>query len=199
MIKVFFNKILEFGLNKFLALNPTLYKKILSHHNKVIQITFTNLSYDVFLVICSEKILVYSVYEGVPDTVMRGPFLSFVKQSLQNTGVEKEITIEGDMELAQEIHHLIKHVDIDWEEYLSFITGDVVVYQMNKLISSLKSQWGETSSRMIQNTMEYVQEEKRLIPTREEVEDFYEETTHIRQGIERLEARLHRLQERKLQ
>jgi ubiquinone biosynthesis protein UbiJ len=55
--------------------------------------------------------------------------------------------------------------------------------------------WGRRASgSLTTNVVEFLQEEGRDVPTRVEVEEFLEGVDHLRDDIERLEAKLARLE-----
>jgi ubiquinone biosynthesis protein UbiJ len=104
------------------------------------------------------------------------------------------VEITGDSALAQQFAEALFSLDIDWEEQLSHLTGDVLAHEVGNLGRGL-FKWGESVRKTAGlNLKEYLQEELRLLPTREEIEPLLVDIDHLRDDVERLSARIERLQ-----
>jgi len=105
----------------------------------------------------------------------------------------REIEMQGDMELAQEVSFLARNLTWDAEEDLSKVVGDVAAH---RLFSGARSvaKWGrEAALRTAQGAAEYWTEESPLIASRVKVEDFVRGVDELRDAVERLEKRVERL------
>jgi ubiquinone biosynthesis protein UbiJ len=101
-----------------------------------------------------------------------------------------DVEISGDTQLAQHFSHFMNTLEIDWEEQLSKLTGDVVAHEVGNLLRGF-SEWGQdqlTTSRL--NLQEYLTEELRLLPSRCEVEEFLADVDTLRDDLDRLDARI---------
>ena len=104
--------------------------------------------------------------------------------------------IIGDTETGQLFNQILQQLDIDWEEHLSHITGDVIAHQMGRGLRGLL-RWGrQVEDSLLQDTAEYLEEEKQLVATKYEVEVFNHDVDVLRNDIERLQARVQRLQDK---
>jgi ubiquinone biosynthesis accessory factor UbiJ len=180
-------------MNQVLALDPSSLTILAKHNGKVIEITIKELHFSFFLVIRPEKIYVFSTYQPA-DAAISGSLLTLVKQ-LQTNADASKLRVAGDMELVQDLQRLIQNLDIDWQEYLSCIIGDVAANKVAYFMQQLKATTLIHKQRTLEDFREFLQEEQRFLPTCEEVEDFYEEIMALRNSIDRLEARLQRLTE----
>jgi ubiquinone biosynthesis protein UbiJ len=88
-------------------------------------------------------------------------------------------------------------VDIDCEELLSKLVGDVVAHQAGQATRSVSGWLKETAEAMQMNTAEYLSEETDTTPTESEVGDFMDQVDEVRMNIDRLEARIKLLQNNK--
>ena len=105
----------------------------------------------------------------------------------------REIEMQGDMELAQEISFLARNLRWDVEEDLSRVIGDIPAH---RVVSTARDvgKWGrEAALRMAQGATEYWTEESPLIASRVKVDSFVREIAELRDAIERLEKRVERL------
>ena len=133
-----------------------------------------------------------------PDSRIRGRLMALVNLSLQkdklSTSIQERVEIIGNASVAQKFQKLFSEMDIDWEEQLAQVTGDITAYRifqgMNKARQWLHGSFDSLSS----STWEYLQEESRHLPTQVEFDAFSEQVTQTRYDVERLEARLAQLE-----
>ena len=120
------------------------------------------------------------------------PFL-LPRLALREEAAWREIEMQGDMELAQEISYLARNLDWDVEEDLSKVVGDIAAHRMVGTAREVV-EWGrEASLRLAQGVAEYWTEEAPLIASRVKVESFVREVAELRDAVERLEKRIERL------
>jgi ubiquinone biosynthesis accessory factor UbiJ len=187
-------RVIETALNSVLVLDVKTRQWLEQHNGKVIQFDLTDIKQQFYLVIEATTIFVYTIYTETPHTIIRGSCLALSKQ-IKSSSSGSELSIEGDVELAQDLQLLLKNLDINWEEYLSYFLGDVVTHRISQTLQQVKSSTHSFKQRGLEDLLEFIQEEKRFLPTKEEVEDFYEDLGQCRHAIDRLEARLMRLKE----
>lgn len=105
----------------------------------------------------------------------------------------REIEMQGDMELAQEVSFLARHLDWDAEEDLSRWFGDIAAHRI-AATARAAARWGrEAALRTAQGAAEYWTEESPLVASRVKVADFVREVGELRDRAERLEKRIERL------
>jgi ubiquinone biosynthesis protein UbiJ len=120
------------------------------------------------------------------------PFL-LPRLALREEAAWREVEMQGDMELAQEISFLARNLDWDVEEDLSRVVGDVAAHRMVGAAREAAA-WGrEASLRLGQGAAEYWTEEAQVIASRVKVESFVREVAELRDAVERLEKRIERL------
>jgi ubiquinone biosynthesis protein UbiJ len=125
-------------------------------------------------------------------TVRFSPFL-LPRLAAREEAAYREIEMQGDMELAQEISFLARHLTWDVEEDLSRVVGDIAAH---RLVSGAKDfvRWGrEAALRASQGAAEYWTEESPLIASRVKVESFLRDVSELRDAVERLDKRVARL------
>ena len=190
---------LESALNCYLNLDKDAVSQLKKLAGKILKIEITApIAFDVYLQINSNNInLLNQVYTD-PDATITGSVsdlaMMFYKYQKGETQVTQNVMINGDLHLVEAISVIFKHTQIDWEEHLSKIAGDVVARQVGNIVRNWRD-WGKSFVALLQeNTTEYIQEERRWLPPQQEIEDFYRDVHDIRNDVERLEARLVRLQ-----
>ena len=101
-----------------------------------------------------------------------------------------DVKIIGDMGLADEMRKIFSQLDLDWEGGLAEYTGDVVAHEIGKFVRGGLGFLKRTHENLQQTTKEYCQEEIRVLPTRDEMENFVSEVSKLRDDVERLEVRI---------
>jgi ubiquinone biosynthesis protein UbiJ len=135
--------------------------------------------------------------DAEPDVVISGSLLTLARMSGQS-GVsalrDGSLELTGDPHIADRFQRLLSFAKPDIEEELSSVIGDATAHKLGELARGV-GQWGrDARSTMGANIREYLQEESRDAPSRYEVERFVSDVNTLRDDVERLEARINRLQ-----
>ncbi len=188
---------LEQLLNQAIRLDPETPKRLSPLHGRVIELQLVGLGLSLFLIPEPNGIQLFSAFEGEADCTLRGTPLDLSRmrgsQESTNQLFRGSVEISGDSHLAQQFGDFLAGLDIDWEEQLSKLTGDVIAHEIGNATRGLLS-WGRSQTQTFeQNLQEYLQEELRLTPSRLEIDPFFSEVDRLRDDVERLEARIARL------
>ena len=189
---------LEEALNRYLDLDTDTGRQMEKLHGRVIAFEILGLARNIYLVPGPGRVQILEVYEGAPDCCISGTPLALAKMSDGYTSSNQlfsgEVEITGDTELAHQLSKILGTMDIDWEEQLSHFTGDLIAHRVGSLFRSVRD-WGTNSSATVGlDIQEYLQEELRLLPGRPEIENFLGSVDILRDDVERLQARIARLQ-----
>ncbi|HEX3096345.1 MAG TPA: SCP2 sterol-binding domain-containing protein [Usitatibacter sp.] len=106
----------------------------------------------------------------------------------------REIEMEGDAELAQEVSFLVRNLSWDVEEDLSRVVGDIAAHRIVGAARGLARWSRDASLRMAQGAAEYWTEESPLVASRVKVEGFGRDVSELRDAVARLEKRVERLE-----
>ena len=106
----------------------------------------------------------------------------------------REIDMQGDMELAQEISFLLRNLRWDAEEDLARVVGDIAAHRIAGAARALAHGAREAGLRTAQAAAEYWTEESPVIASRVKVEGFVDAVARLREDLERLEKRIGRLE-----
>lgn len=191
-------KTLEKLINAYLNLDPQSQAQLQPLIGKQCLIEITNITTIFYL--CFEKngICIHTEsLEQEPDLIVRGSMSALWRlfQSTPNTFQLhlRDVKIVGDLHLAQSIKLFFQSIDIDWEEQLSRLTGDVIAHEFFRGVSAF-GQWQRKARENFKlNLTEYLQEEVGYFPLNEEIKTFIQEVDILRDDIERLEIRIERL------
>lgn len=194
-------ELLERGLNTYLALDPATLSRLEGLSGRVIGITLVGLSRELFLMPHAEGLQLLNRYAGTPDTRLRGTPLALAKLSLGGANTQApstglfsgDVTIEGDVELGQRFKRILDDIDIDWEDLVSRVSGDVVAHRLGQALRELRTWGAQAREHLGRDVAEYLQYESADLIDRYELEKFLAEVDTARDATERLAARVQRL------
>jgi ubiquinone biosynthesis protein UbiJ len=120
-----------------------------------------------------------------------GGFLSMAASGGRSSGAD--LQLDGDAESARRFQEFFGSLDPDWEEGLTRIFGDVIGFQLSRLVSGGLDLAKHARDSMERNISEYLREESRQLVTATEMDQFLDNVDDLRDDVARLEARLRRL------
>ncbi len=150
-----------------------------------------------FFVIHEDLLELVTESEQEPDVIISGSIVTLARmagQSGESAIRDGSLDLSGDAETAHKFQRLLGLAKPDIEEELSGVVGDIAAYNLGTFARGL-GHWGrEVRSTMGANIREYLQEESHAAPSRYEVDRFTKDIGTLRDDVDRLEARLNRLQ-----
>lgn len=192
---------LESMINGLLALDPDASARLARLHGKVIGLEVRGFGLRLYFVPTPGRLLLQGRVEQEPDALLIGSPLALASIGLGDDKVGElfsgRVEIQGDVDLAQRFGRILGQMDIDWEEHLSHLVGDVAAHESSQLLRKTGHWLGESRQSLELGLGEYLQEETRLLPRPEEVAGFNKGVDELRDGVERLLARIHLLEQRK--
>lgn len=180
---------LQLIINKCLSLDPGLIRYLQQLEGKTLAILCTDTpTQNIYCIFGNGQVnLSSSVPVGI-DVTIQGTMRDFLHYAV--TKQRGSITISGDATIAASVEKLYSQMNIDWEEELSKVTGDVIAHQAIYSLRQIKQFSRDTSSSLGAMLTEYLQEEADLLPTAYEVESFMQDVDDLRLRVDRLEARI---------
>ena len=190
-------KLLATALNNYLALDPEAPEKLKAFDNKVICIDIRGLNRKLYLLISNDRVDVRRDHEAEPDATISGSPAALFKLGLHRDAAPLffagEVEIRGDTRLGRRFKSLLADMEIDWEEHLSRLIGDIAAHRLVGMFGQLRS-WGKSAaSNFTDDVGEYLQEESRDVVSAPEMEMFFQQVDRLRDDTERLLARTDRL------
>jgi ubiquinone biosynthesis protein UbiJ len=133
---------------------------------------------------------------GEPDVRMRaGPFTWARLPTVDKAeDLSPALIIEGDLDTGRRLYAWLRELDLDWEEWLARAVGDIPAHQAGNLARGAAGWLREAGASLEASLGEYLREESGLLPPRDEVERFVDEVDGLREAVDRLEARIRRLE-----
>jgi ubiquinone biosynthesis protein UbiJ len=189
---------LEALINRYLRLDPAIGPRLATLSGRCIAVELSGLDTTLYVFPDEHGIQLREHVERLPDTVLRGTPLGMVRLGVggntEKTLFSRDVLIEGDVETGQAFKAILDELDIDWEEQLSRLTGDVVAHHLGNVARRGRRAIELGIGTLEKDIGEYLQEELRVLPTRIETENFSADVTRISMDVDRLSARLKRLQ-----
>ena len=189
--------LLETAFNNYLALDPEAPEKLTAFDGKLICIDIRGLNKSLYLLINDRKISVLKQHDAEPDATIIGSPAALFKLGVQRDSAplffSGEVEIRGDTRLGRQFKSLLADMEIDWEEHLSRLIGDIAAHRVAGLFNELK-EWSESAAdNFADDVGEYLQEESRDVVSGAEMGMFYQQVDKLRDDTERLKARIDRL------
>ncbi len=188
---------LEIALNRYLDLDPVVHERLAELDGRLIALQLNGLDLRILLRAGREGISVLNDSGQTADTVLHGGPLGMTRLGLggntAGTLFSGAVEIEGDVETGQAFKAILDEMEIDWEEQLSRLTGDVMAHQLGNVARRSGSLLAHGRNTLMQDLSEYLQEELSVLPARIEVDNFIDDVSRLGMAMDRLEARLARL------
>jgi len=192
-----FLKPLQIAINRYLDLDPEAPKQLAKMQGKVVLLHFQPWDIQLFVMLTRDGVDLLDEMDGEADTTISGSPLSLAMMNVHESSTSSlfagDVTIEGDLELGNQFQAFIKNVEVDWEEPLSQLTGDVVANQLGQLAQGVSSWLQDASKTNAMNLAEFASEEQRLLPSKFEVERFKKGVDELCFATDRIEAKIQRL------
>jgi ubiquinone biosynthesis accessory factor UbiJ len=190
-------KPLEAAINGYLSLDPELPAKLGAFEGRTLCLEFSGTGLKLYLQVHQGRIRLAADIEREADAVISGSPMSMLKLGMQQDAAPllfaREVEISGDTRFGRQFRKLLVEMDIDWEEQLSRLIGDVASHQTMRHIDAVL-QWGKrAAASFAADAGEYLREESRDSVAEAELQQFYQQVDELRDGTERLQARINRL------
>ena len=193
---------IETAINAWLKLDGDTLPRFASLDGKIIRLHITGLDLNLYFLPSPSGIQVMGNYPdsdqgGMVDATIHGSPMALIRLgTADNSGetlLKTDVEIEGDTRLAETFSEILGEVDIDWEELLSKLVGDIIAHQAGQVVHNMSGWLTETVDALKMNSAEYISEEAQLTPAEAEVRHFMDQVDEMRMGVDRLEARINHL------
>lgn len=183
---------LESAVNGALRLDPGSRHAVAALSGRVLAVELRQPSLIFYLLPGDDRLTIASHYEGAVETRLRGSpmalanLLGSERLNLAGSGVE----VSGSSGLLAAWQKIIHNLDLDWEEPLSRVLGDVAGPQGARSLRAFGG-WFEGRRATFERLLgEYLSEELKSTPARAELEHFYRDVDDLRLATDRLTARI---------
>lgn len=178
-------------------MDPDALGRLATLRGRTIAIELQGLNLILYFRSASEGLQILGTCDGTPDTMLSGTPLSLMRLAAERgrrkTLFSGAVEIRGDVELGQRFKEILDSIEIDWEEQLSRAVGDIAARQTGNLARGVAAWGGRALDSLSRDMVEFLQEERRQVPSVSEVDAFLGDVDQLRIDADRLEARVRRL------
>ncbi|HFE36817.1 MAG TPA: sterol-binding protein [Gammaproteobacteria bacterium] len=190
--------LMEVAINNALKLDDFSFKKIQALQGKIIGIELTGINIRYYLAPTVDGVQVLSRLRAgqEADTWIRGTPLSMLKTALsddRSSLFQGDVTIDGDMALGQQVQRILDGLEIDWEEPLSHVVGDIAAHQLGDIVRGFSGWAIKSLDSLTRSTGEYFQEETQDVVNSTELVRFIDQVDELRADTDRLQQRLEKI------
>jgi len=129
-----------------------------------------------------------------PDLAVRSTLGGLLSQlpffRTSNAAPIGKLRIAGDAELARQLQKLAEGFDPDWVKPFADVFGDVLGVQIANALREALRFGRDTAQKFARNGAEYLTEESRDVPARDELDAFHDDVDALRDRVERLAAKV---------
>lgn len=187
---------IERGINQLLNLDPASQQGLRPLAGKQLQVRLAELPWPLVFAFSDRVLVLVPEQDGQQQVDCQIALTLQTLQALQDTSQltqlikQNRLSLDGELQVAQDFSALLKNLQIDWEEQLSHYTGDVIAHSIFNAGKHLFGTARTAAQQLVTTLSEGAIEEKRLAAHPYAVEDFCQQVTELRSDTERLEARL---------
>ncbi len=187
----------EFALNSALRLDPYTQRRWARLSGKVVAVEMRGVDRVFHIAVDGDRLRVLAHQSAEPVVRIAGSPLALAKltgpRALRTPALVEEVTFSGvDADVAA-VRTLIDGFEIDWEEHLSRVVGDVIARQVGNAVRGA-ARWADQSAKaLVADAGEYVRYESNQVPSATELDAFKRDVVALSERVDRLEARVRRL------
>ena len=192
---------LEFAINRLIARDPHIMRVLAAAGaDKTLTVRCTSIPrWQVSLLITADRIMLLSASQDRADACLAGSHraLSSLLFSVDQTSAlhDPDIELSGDVQLIQRLQRALKQLDIDWQDLLGPVIGDITTRAAATGWHHSRDSAMHASRALKRDITDFVQEEAALTPTRQQARYFTTELDALRLRVDRLQARVRQLQQ----
>lgn len=189
-------RLIENAARKALQYDPGTRASLRRLESRTLCIESTQPAFTLYLTTWDGEIRLRIASDQTAEATLRGSLMQLATlphrnlHNLSDTGVE----LHGNFDLVQQWQTILKNLDIDWEDPLNQLTGDLIGHPLAQGIRAVTSKLRRDAERVPGYLSEYLSEEAGVLIGTDEAEIFYQDIDDLRSRVDRLEARLQRLE-----
>jgi len=199
LLPSFFSEQLERVINSGLRYAPGTRQALNELTGKTLCLKTTHPELVLYIAFQQDDVLVTHYGEGTPTATVQGPlFILMTQMGLKHSAddlIGSGIRIEGNQHLVQQVSDIFRSLDLDLEEPIAQLIGDVAAHQVGNVTRSAFSWFKKATQTMMDNTGHYLQNESLQVIERHNLDTFSQGVDQLRADFDRLEARVKHFQQ----
>ncbi len=188
---------IEAVINRILRLGaPDALNALARLTGQAVEIEFTDLGLRVIVLFGRRGISLSRQAPSRVSTRLRGTSLALARLGSGTAGMPEDVQIEGDVELAQRLRHLLETLEIDWEAVVAEACGDTLAHALVHHLERARGHARKASERLREDLSDYLLEELAIVPHADEVAEFIDAVDELRSAVDRCQARIAHIERR---
>jgi ubiquinone biosynthesis protein UbiJ len=192
---------LESGINRVLALDSDAAQRLSRLQGRLLEVELEGLGIELFMGFEYGSVLVSVEAGQEADTVVSGtPMALFMMAAPDDVGdwglPGSGVRIQGDANLARDLGKVFSQLDLDWEGPLSGLLGDTLGFQVASGLRQGVSAARSAAQTLSSQLSDYFRNEPGAVVAKPEMRGFEQAVDELRDGVDRLEARLKRFEDK---
>ena len=180
-------------VNKVLSLDEETLDALSTLEGDVVEIDVLNTDIRLFILPSARGLTLALKNEDKADVSIKGTLAALLGMITAEKVGAGDVEIIGNVGMAHKLQSILKKMEVDWEEYLSQIIGDIAAHKVGNLVRGM-SQLAKASARTIGlDISEYLRYEKEALLDQSELDEFNHAVDKVRNDVERLQKRVDRL------
>ena len=143
------------------------------------------------------QVILLDEFDGTPDVTMTGSIFDYLwlldSQSRGEPISAGKIVLTGDLAIVQEIQNVINGLYFDPETWVASKLGDDCAHNVSKVVRLLGGRTEVLCSKLENDWSEYLKSELKVVPRKQEVEEFRNAAFQLEDDLDRLDARIKNL------
>ena len=191
--------------NRALQYDQSSLKRIADLDGKTIKISTVSPSpsgpqdFNFYLHFTHQGLIFSSLMEKQYDTLISASSLHLILKFIRLEAISDDynIQIDGDKELVKQLQAILKYLDIDWEEALSKISGDIVAHEIGNIARGVKSWFKGRRKSLKENLKDFIQEgvnNTSKVPDQNEINSFIRDVQELNKQTGKVQARIDSLE-----
>lgn len=188
----------EFLLNQAIQADQESLQQLHDFDQQVLRLDVTDLQFSIAVEIADASIKLHQSAATEPALTLSGTSTALLQLARDPDSLfSSEITLHGNVRLAKQLQDWLQQFDFDWEGLLARVTGNTLAHPLANVLRTGFHSLRCNQQSLMQTSAEYLREESRLLPDKSEVNHFMQAVDKLDADVERLAARIKRLQSRK--
>ncbi len=184
------------AINRLLSLDPDSGRLLEGLAGKLIAVRVRDTDLVVYLLPSADGMAFAFDHPGPADVTVTGTpieLMALLRGTRESGIAPRGVSIEGDTHVLHQLQDIAGRLDLDWEEGLSRVMGDIAAHQVGNVLRSTW-RWGERARGAVLDDLgEYLSEEIRIVLGSQAVDSFAADVDRLRDDVARLEQRVRRL------
>jgi ubiquinone biosynthesis protein UbiJ len=191
---------LEIAINGILQLDPETPRRLAALQRKTLAIEFKGVGLRACFLFSGDRVHVLGDPPESVDATLIGTPIALASLGLDARGsrslFDSGVEVQGDVDVARRAKAVLDAVSIDWEEQVARLLGDPIAHQLGSVVRGALA-WGHSLfATLEQDLAEYLQDESDTLPRKDEVTAFMDAVDGLRADVDRLAARVRRINKR---